>query len=62
MFDLHFREQDVVISVVKKLGRFAISDNVTDSTTHLICGGPRRTLNVLYGIMKGVWIVHKHWV
>lgn len=62
MTSLHAEEQDVVISVVKKLGHFVISDNVTDSTTHLICGGPRRTLNVLYGIMKGIWILHKQWV
>lgn len=56
------REQDLIISVVKRLGHFVISDNVTETTTHLICGGPRRTLNVLYGIMRGIMIVHKQWV
>ncbi|CAC5362019.1 MCPH1 [Mytilus coruscus] len=62
MTSLHAEEQDLIISVVKKLGQFVISDNVTETTTHLICGGPRRTLNVLYGIMRGIWIVHKQWV
>ncbi|VDH90459.1 microcephalin [Mytilus galloprovincialis] len=62
MTSLHAEEQDLIISVVKRLGHFVISDNVTETTTHLICGGPRRTLNVLYGIMRGIMIVHKQWV
>ena len=55
-------EQDVVISVVKKLKGFTITDHVNDSTTHVVCGGPRRTLNILHAITRGCWIVRKEWV
>ncbi|OWF35919.1 uncharacterized protein LOC110442362 [Mizuhopecten yessoensis] len=62
MTSLHSHEQDTVISIVKKIGHFVISDNVSDTTTHLICGGPRRTLNLLYAVSRGSWIVHQKWV
>ena len=55
-------EQDVVISVVKKLGGFVIAENVNETTTHVIYGDPRRTLNVLQCVARGAWLLHKSWV
>ncbi|KAL5020554.1 hypothetical protein ScPMuIL_003446 [Solemya velum] len=62
MTSLHTQEQELVISVVRKLGRFTITDMVCDHTTHLICGEARRTLNILYGLARGCWFVSKEWV
>jgi len=56
-------EQAKVRSVVVKLGRdFVISDSVVDSTTHVVCGGNRRTMKLLMGIARGCWIVSLDWV
>ena len=55
-------EQDVVKSVVKKLGRYRLVTNVCDTTTHVICGNDRRTLNVLLGICRGSWLLSLEWV
>ena len=56
------REQDVVISVIKKLGGFVIAENVNETTSHVICGEPRRTLNILQCLARGIWLVTKEWV
>lgn len=55
-------EQDVVISVVKKLGGFVITNNVNETTSHVICGEPRRTLNLLQCLARGIWLLSKDWV
>ena len=56
-------EQAMVRSVVTKLGNdFVISDSVVDSTTHVVCGGNRRTMKLLIGIARGCWIVSLDWV
>jgi len=53
----------MVRSVVTKLGNdFVISDSVVDSTTHVVCGGNRRTMKLLIGIARGCWIVSLDWV
>lgn len=57
-----FSEQDIVLSVVRKLGSFFIEDRVSSSTTHVIAGSPRRTLNVLMAIAQGCWLVSPMWV
>ena len=51
-----------MITVVKKLGGFVIAENVNETTTHVICGEPRRTLNVLQCIARGGWLLNKAWV
>ena len=51
-----------MISVVKKLGGFVIAENVNETTTHVICGEPRRTLNVLQCIARGGWLLNQSWV
>ena len=37
-------------------------DEVDDTTTHVVCGGKRRTLNILYAIARGCWVVSQEWV
>lgn len=61
-FFYSFSEQDIVLSVVRKLGSFFIEDRVSSSTTHVIAGSPRRTLNVLMAIAQGCWLVSPMWV
>ncbi|XP_048582540.1 microcephalin isoform X2 [Nematostella vectensis] len=59
---MHFGEQDIVVSVVRKLGGFYIADKAGANTTHVIAGSPRRTLNVLRAIAQGCWLVSPEWV
>lgn len=54
--------QKVTLQVLKKLGGFLTSDEVCKSTSHVIAGSPRRTLNILMGIAQGCWIVCYDWV
>ncbi|XP_061316630.1 microcephalin isoform X2 [Pezoporus flaviventris] len=55
-------KQNTVIQVVNKLGDFLFSDDVCESTSHVVTGSPRRTLNVMLGIARGCWIVSYEWV
>lgn len=59
---LLFRKQNTVIQVVNKLGDFLFSDDVCETTSHVVTGSPRRTLNVMLGIARGCWIVSYEWV
>ncbi|XP_074437747.1 microcephalin [Larus michahellis] len=54
--------QNTVIQVVNKLGDFLFSDDVCETTSHVVTGSPRRTLNVMLGIARGCWIVSYEWV
>uniref|UniRef100_A0A8C3RN02 Microcephalin n=1 Tax=Chelydra serpentina TaxID=8475 RepID=A0A8C3RN02_CHESE len=54
--------QCAIIQVVNKLGGFLFSDDVCETTTHVVTGSPRRTLNVMLGIARGCWIVCYEWV
>ncbi|NXW21566.1 MCPH1 protein, partial [Circaetus pectoralis] len=56
------RKQNTVIQVVNKLGDFLFSDDVCETTSHVVTGSPRRTLNVMLGIARGCWIVSYEWV
>lgn len=62
MTSMSSSEQEMAKSVTKALGGCVISDNVRKSTTHVICGNARRTLNLLYGLIQGCWLVSKQWV
>ncbi|RUS75132.1 hypothetical protein EGW08_017116 [Elysia chlorotica] len=59
---LHRDEQELVYSVLKKLGVFRLTNTVDWSSTHIVCGEPRRTLNLLKAIAQGCWILSKEWV
>lgn len=56
------RKQHIVDQVVKTLGGFSIADRVCESTTHVVSGSHRRTLNILLGIARGCWILSFEWV
>ncbi|KAM9241249.1 microcephalin [Leptosomus discolor] len=62
MTSMSSEKQNTVIQVVKKLGGFLFSDDVCETTSHVITGSPRRTLNVMLGIARGCWIVSYEWV
>ncbi|XP_014782751.1 microcephalin [Octopus bimaculoides] len=62
MTSMSTSDQEMVKSVAKTLGECVISDIVKKSTTHVICGMPRRTLNVLFALSQGCWLVSKEWV
>ncbi|NXA94507.1 MCPH1 protein, partial [Melanocharis versteri] len=55
-------KQNTVIQVVNKLGDFLFSNEVCETTSHVVTGSPRRTLNVMLGIARGCWIVSYEWV
>ncbi|XP_042659273.1 microcephalin isoform X2 [Tyto alba] len=62
MTSMSYEKQDTVIQVVNKLGDFLFSDDVCETTSHVVTGNPRRTLNVMLGIARGCWIVSYEWV
>ncbi|XP_064606800.1 microcephalin-like [Liolophura sinensis] len=67
MTSLHTPEQELMVSVVKELynterGQFYMRDVVSEDTTHVVCGDGRRTLNVLYAIARGCWLLSYTWV
>ncbi|KAM6086651.1 microcephalin isoform 2-T2 [Theristicus caerulescens] len=62
MTSMSSEKQNTVIQVVNKLGDFLFSDDVCETTTHVVTGSPRRTLNVMLGIARGCWIVSYEWV
>ena len=59
---LILRKQHIVIQVVRNLGGFSVVDSVCESTTHVVSGGHKRTVNVLLGIARGCWILSFKWV
>ncbi|XP_033123690.1 microcephalin-like [Anneissia japonica] len=62
MTSLSQSDQGIVISIISKLGQFEIADTVCDSTTHVILGRHRRTLNVLSAIARGCWLLSTEWI
>lgn len=59
-------DRDAVGAIVKALGGFTTVAEVTNRTTHIICGTtdgkPRRTLNVLFALARGnCWLLPVQW-
>merc|ERR1711974_164172 len=53
----------LVKDVIKRLpGRAKIEQKVMHTTTHVVCGESRRTLNMLRAILSGCWIVSLDWL
>lgn len=44
------------------MGIFQLESNVTGQTTHLVTLEPLRTVNLLRGIIRGIWILRYDWV
>ncbi|XP_078450105.1 microcephalin isoform X2 [Lampetra planeri] len=59
---LHTEQRSRVHRVVRKLGGFELGEDVQESTTHVVLGSPRRTLNALLGIARGCWLLSLAWV
>lgn len=47
---------------ITKLGNFEFAETVTGRTTHLITSEPRRTINLLRGLIRGLWILEFEWI
>ncbi|KAG7216410.1 hypothetical protein INR49_021662 [Caranx melampygus] len=62
MTSMPTEHQQTVVQLVKALGGFSIADRVCESTTHVVSGGHRRTLNILLGIARGCWILSFEWI
>ncbi|KAM4590834.1 microcephalin [Odontesthes bonariensis] len=62
MTSMPSEKQHTVVQVVKALGGFSIVDRVCESTTHVVSGGHKRTLNILLGIARGCWILSFEWI
>ncbi|XP_038627587.1 microcephalin, partial [Tachyglossus aculeatus] len=62
MTSMPSEKQNVILQVVKTLKGFSCLHTVCETTTHVVVGAPRRTLNVLLGIARGCWIVSYEWV
>ncbi|XP_056421692.1 microcephalin [Hyla sarda] len=62
MTSMSAEKQSTIIQVVKKFGGFMFSDEVCETTTHVIAGSARRTLNIILGISRGCWILSYDWV
>ncbi|XP_068423949.1 microcephalin isoform X2 [Clinocottus analis] len=62
MTSMPTEKQHTLVQVVTALGGFSIVDRVCESTTHVVSGGHRRTLNILLGIARGCWILSFEWV
>ncbi|XP_077585192.1 microcephalin isoform X2 [Stigmatopora nigra] len=62
MTSMPSEKQNTVVQVVKALGGFSIADQVCESTTHVVSGEHRRTLNILLGIARGCWILSFEWI
>ena len=44
------------------LGGFELEQNVSTKTTHLVTLNNNRTMNLLRGIIRAVWIVNFDWI
>ncbi|XP_034040510.1 microcephalin [Thalassophryne amazonica] len=62
MTSMPTEKQHTVLQVVKALGGFSVVDQVCESTTHVVSGSQRRTLNILFGIARGCWILSYEWI
>ena len=57
-----YRDREIVLAIVDKLGGYDVSRTVDEQTNHVICGAARRTVNVLAGTAKGCWLLSVDWV
>ncbi|KAK5853935.1 hypothetical protein PBY51_015046 [Eleginops maclovinus] len=62
MTSMPTEKQQTLDQVVRTLGGFLIVDRVCESTTHVVSGSHRRTLNILLGIARGCWILSFEWI
>ena len=49
-------------AIVKQLGKYRVSASVDGDVTHVVCGASKRTMSVLRGIARGLWILDASWL
>ncbi|XP_057672670.1 uncharacterized protein LOC130904119 [Diorhabda carinulata] len=59
---MHKSEVQIFLQIVKKIGGFDVEDEVSEKTTHLVAGEPKRTINMLKALAMGCWILKKEWL
>ncbi|XP_063602056.1 uncharacterized protein LOC134778153 [Penaeus indicus] len=59
---VHSKEKTSLLPIIAKLGGFRVTSVIDGSTTHVVCGAARRTLSLLQGIARGVWVLDASWV
>ncbi|XP_037946500.1 uncharacterized protein LOC119678629 [Teleopsis dalmanni] len=60
--NMHSKEVESTREAIKKLGCFQLEKRVTNETTHIITTDPKRTLNLLRGLVRGLWILKYDWI
>ncbi|KAL7310738.1 hypothetical protein PS15m_010202 [Mucor circinelloides] len=48
--------------IIKKLGKYELATEVTEATSHVLAGAPRRTKSVTLGFLRGAWILNPEWL
>jgi microcephalin len=51
-----------LIQTAQHLEDSVYEEKFSERTTHVVCGAPRRTINVLYAIANGCWLISTEWV
>lgn len=57
-----FSDQKMVNRAIRELGRCTLAEQIDENTTHVVSGENRRTVKVLTGISRGLWIISLDWV
>ncbi|XP_043064197.1 uncharacterized protein LOC108093749 [Drosophila ficusphila] len=60
--NMRHEQIQVIHKALRKVRGMRLDPTVTQRTTHLVSLEPRRTLNLLRGLMRGVWIVSYQWI
>ncbi|XP_012154800.1 uncharacterized protein LOC101449922 isoform X2 [Ceratitis capitata] len=60
--NMHREQIKVMREAISALGGLQLNHCVNDDTTHVVSYEPRRTLNLLRGLIRGLWIVDYKWV
>ncbi|KAJ1523669.1 hypothetical protein ONE63_001509 [Megalurothrips usitatus] len=59
---MHRKDVEWVYNAAHKLGKCETENTVSAATTHVVCGEVKRTINFLYGIARGCWILTQDWI
>ncbi|XP_055917218.1 uncharacterized protein LOC129949657 isoform X2 [Eupeodes corollae] len=60
--NMHTEQIDFIKEAISKLQGFQLESNVSENTTHVVSYEPRRTFNLLRGLVRGLWILNYNWV
>ncbi|RDD41310.1 Microcephalin [Trichoplax sp. H2] len=59
---MQLNDRKMAQEIVDKLGLFKIIESVDEKTTHVVTGTSRRTLNVIYAMLRGCWVLSIDWL